>query len=99
VFAPFMMLPSIARRCATQHVPVIIESEDYEAVVNEAQRTLERAGFSLRRYPASWMMRLPTRILTALAGGAVKNLVAQRLAVLRSRDLEITLHPSDLVIS
>jgi hypothetical protein len=99
VFAPFMMLPSMLRRWTTQHVPVIVQPSDYLPVVEEAEKVLDEAGFDLNRAQASWMMRYPTKVLTTLAGGAVKNVVADELAVLKGKDLQVTLHPSDLVIS
>lgn len=98
-FAPFMMLPTILRRWTTQHVAVIVESKDYLNIVAEVEKLLAETGFELKRHSASWMMRFPTKVLTVLAGGAVKNQVADQLAVLKGRSLEVTLHPSDLVIS
>ena len=44
-------------------------------------------------------MRQPTKVLTTLAGGAVDDLVADRLTELRSDRLEVLLHPSDLVVN
>ena len=45
------------------------------------------------------MLRLPTKVLTTLAGGAIDDLVADQLTELRSKRLEVLLHPSDMVIS
>jgi hypothetical protein len=99
VLAPVVRLRTLARRWTTQHVPILVDADDYEEVVGEIGRTLDKAGWPTRREPASWMLRLPTRALTLLAGGYLSNLVAERLAALRGPKLEVILHPADLVIS
>jgi hypothetical protein len=99
VLAPVVRLHTLARRWTTQHVPIVVDADDYEEVVREIGRTLDEAGWPTRREPASWMLRLPTRALTLLAGGYLSNLVAERLATLRGPRLEVILHPADLVIS
>ncbi|MFN3653479.1 MAG: hypothetical protein ACK47B_28195 [Armatimonadota bacterium] len=99
LFAPLLKLPALARRWETQHVPVVVDSDQYCSTLEQVERALEETGWQLRRGPASWMLRLPTRVLTALAGGAIENMVARQLTTLRSDNLEVTLHPSDLVVS
>jgi hypothetical protein len=99
VFAPILKLQTIGRRWTSQHVPMLVESEHYDAVVEHVQRALATAGWKTERHPASWMLRLPTRVLTWLAGGSIDTLVAERLATLRSAVIEVVLHPSDLVVS
>ena len=99
IFAPLMRLPMMVKRWKTQHVPMVVEPNDYLAVVGEIERALGSSGWSTTRHQASWMMRFPTKILSAVAGGTIQNLVADRLTALRARDLEVMLHPSDLVIS
>jgi hypothetical protein len=98
VFAPIMKLRALVKRWSSAHVPLLIEAEDYDAVVGELRDQLREAGWETERVPATWMLRLPTRVLTALAGGAADDLVAKELATLRSPQLEVTLHPADLVI-
>src|SRR6185503_17240126 len=68
-------------------------------VVAQVETALDQGGFEVERHPASWMLRLPTKVLTTLAGGAVDDLVAEQLTELRTDRLEVLLHPSDLVIS
>jgi hypothetical protein len=99
VFAPIMKLRTLLRRWTSQHVPMLVEADDYEAVVTRVQEALARAGWKTERQPASWMLRAPTRILTTLAGGSIENLVAERLTTLRAPTLEVILHPADLVVS
>ena len=89
---------TLARRWSGQHVPMVVDADDYEAVVAEMAQTLRQGGWAVTRQPASWLLRAPTRVLTTLAGGSLENLVAKRLTTLRSDRLEVTLHPSDLVL-
>lgn len=99
LFAPILKLRALLKRWTTQHVPIVVESQEYRAVVDQIQQTLATGGWEVERRPASWMLRLPTRVMTWLAGGAVSNLVADELTTLRSERLEVALHPADLVIS
>jgi hypothetical protein len=99
IFTPINKLIAILRRWETQHVPVIVEPADYAGFIDEMEQALEMNGQPVERRPASIFLRIPTRLVTALAGGTLTNLVSEQLTTLRSRDLEIMLHPSDLVIS
>jgi hypothetical protein len=97
-FAPILKVRTLARRWTGQHVPMLVEAQDYLAVVDELQAALKDGGWETERQPASWLLRAPTRVLTALSGGSMENLVAEQLTTLRAPRLEAMLHPSDLVI-
>lgn len=99
IFAPVMKLRTAVRRWTTEHVPVIVDPEDYPAFVDQMQSMLRTAGWPTERRPASWMVRLPTRVLTLFAGKSVGNLIADQLTTLESPRLEVTLHPSDLILA
>ena len=99
VFAPILKVRALFKRWTSAHVPVIIESDDYAQVVDAAQRALAAGGIETQRQRASFLLRAPTKVLTFFAGGAVTGLVAGELTTLRSADIEIVLHPSDLVIN
>jgi hypothetical protein len=99
IFAPIMKVRNLARRWTSEHVPVVIEAADYPAVVADVQNALRAGGVATERTRASIMLRLPTKILTLLAGGAVTTMVADELTVLKSKTIEVLTHPSDLVIS
>jgi len=98
IFAPLMQVRNMLRRWTSVHIPMIVESPNYLAVVDSIQRTLERNGVKTGPTQSSLMLRLPTKFLALLAGGAVHGLVADNLTTLVSPELEIMLHPSDLVI-
>ena len=97
VLAPIMKVRNVLRRWTAQHVPVIVEPEDCLEVVGDLQAALERGGITARRERASWMLRVPTRILTAFAGRS--DLVAEDLTRLVNGGVEVLIHPADLVIS
>ena len=99
VLAPVMKLQTLMRRWASQHIPVVVRSEDYDDVLEQVQRVLAAGGWRTDRRPASWMVRLPTRVLTLLAGRTLDAYVAQQLTTLRGERFEAVLHPSDLVLS
>src|ERR1051325_8404297 len=99
VFAPILKVRDLARRWTTQHVPVIVEAEDYPSVVDDLQHALESGGIKTARGRPSWMLRMPTRLLAFFAGSAVGELVAANLTRLYAPNVEVLLHPSDMVIS
>ncbi|GAB4465911.1 MAG: hypothetical protein OHK0029_36870 [Armatimonadaceae bacterium] len=99
VLAPFLMIPRIIKRWKTEHVPVLVEADEYDAVVEEIDTVMASAGWQTERHPANWMIRVPTQILTRLAGDVVDNYVAENLTTLNADEIEVTLHPADLVIS
>ncbi len=99
VFAPFLKVRNVLKRWTSEHIPVIIEGSKYLNVVDEVEKALRSSGTEVTREPASWMLRLPTRILSFFAGSAVQNLVADQLTNLKAKDLEVLVHPSDIVVS
>ena len=99
VFAPIMKLRTLSRRWTTQHIPVIVESKDYEPVLDHLQQVLSDRGWRTERRRASWMVRVPTRVLTLLGGRTLDDYVARELATLESERFELILHPSDLVVN
>ena len=99
VFAPIIKIRALAKRWTSEHVPVMVKSQDYLDIVGSVQRALHAGGLSTERRRASWMLRIPTKILTVFAGGAVENLVAEQMTTLRGDAIEVVLHPSDLIIN
>jgi hypothetical protein len=99
VFAPIIKVRNMVRRWTSEHVPVIIEPADYRAVVDAMQKALGDGGIATTRHQASAMLRLPTKILTTFAGGAITNLVADEMTQLEGDGLQVLAHPSDIVIS
>jgi hypothetical protein len=99
VFAPVLKARNIVRRWTDRHIPVIVDSRDYERVVEDVQAALQTGGVATERRAASWMLRVPTAVLTWFAKDQSQVLEPHRLVNLVSPNLEVLLHPSDLVIS
>jgi hypothetical protein len=99
VFAPIMRLRAVVKRWTTEHLPIMVEEAGYMEIVGDIEKALSNAGIKVERQPASWMLRLPLKVLTALAGKGTGNLVADNLTMLKRHDLEIILHPSDLAVT
>jgi hypothetical protein len=99
VFAPIRKVRDLVRRWTSQHVAVIVEANDYLEVVGDLQQALARGGIETRREQASWMLRLPTKVLMFFAGGSIEKLVADQLTNLKADKVEVLLHPADMVIS
>jgi hypothetical protein len=99
VFAPIMKVRNLFRRWTTEHVPVVVEAEDYERVVNEVRTALRSGGLESAPERAPWMLRFPTAILTWFAGRSLGGATDVPLQRLVSERVEVLLHPSDMVIS
>src|SRR5260370_26499521 len=89
----------LARRWETQHVPMLVKPDDYLSVVEEVQAALRAGGIPTTRATATWMLRLPTKFLSLFARDAMATVAADNLTRLVAPEVEILLHPSDLVIS
>lgn len=99
VFAPVMRLRAVVKRWTTEHLPIIVEEDRYMEIVRDIEKALDNADIQVNRQQASWMLRLPLKVLTALAGKGSGNLVADNLTMLKAPQLEIILHPSDLAVT
>jgi len=99
VLAPVMKVRTILKRWTSEHVPVVVEDQDYVEVLGDVQQALERGGLPTRREQASWMLRMPTMLLNKIGGSSAERLVADELSVLKSDKIEVLLHPSDMIIS
>jgi hypothetical protein len=99
VFAPILKARNILRRWTDRHIPVIVESRNYERVVDDVQAALLAGGVATERRSVSWLLRAPTAVLKSFAKDQTTVLEPHRLVKLVSPGLEVLLHPSDLVIS
>jgi len=99
VVAPLMHLRNLLRRWTTNHFPVIVQTADYPEVVADIERGFESMGMRLQRGSTNVLLRIPTMMLTAFVGSAFDRLVARELSTLIADDLEIVVHPFDLVVS
>jgi hypothetical protein len=99
IVAPLLKARAVFRRWTTTHIPIVVEPRNYEETVLQMHRVLCEQGLETVRRPATWLLRGPTKLLTVFAGARVERMVANQLAVLRGADVELILHPADLVLS
>ncbi|HEY3072623.1 MAG TPA: hypothetical protein VGJ46_07370 [Candidatus Limnocylindrales bacterium] len=90
---------SLARRWKDAHVPIVVKPNGYEKVVSDLEDALDGAGLDVSRRPASRALTVPARVLAAVAGTGVRGLVPDRLTMLVGRDLEVTVHLSDVAVA
>jgi hypothetical protein len=96
--APVLKAQDVLRRWISRHIPVVIEGKDYREVVRQVQSVLRQSGLETSPERASWLLRLPTRVITFFAGGWIEDLVSEELTVFKSPKIEVLVHPSDLVV-
>ncbi len=81
------------------HVPIVVKPRGYDKVVRDLGDALDSAGLPSKAGDAPWVLTLPARLLTAVAGGNVRKLRPDRLIELSSPNLRIGVYPSDIAIS
>jgi hypothetical protein len=80
-------------------VPIVVKPNGYEKLVSDLEDALDGAGLDVSRRPASRALTVPARVLAAVAGTGVRGLVPDRLTMLVGRDLEVTVHLSDVAVA
>jgi hypothetical protein len=95
---PVLKLRDVIRGWTSNHIPVVVQANDYFSVLDDVRKALGGGGIEAVRRRADWMLRVPTKVFTLFAGSGMDDLVAAELSVLRGEDLEVLLHPCDLVI-
>jgi hypothetical protein len=99
VVAPIRKLRTILKRWEDAHIAMVVQPGGYQRVAADIERTLDAAGLQIERARAPVVLEIPSKVLAAVGGESVRRLVPDRLIVLRNRQLEVTLHPSDVVIT
>ncbi|HEX5828342.1 MAG TPA: hypothetical protein VFY23_12535 [Candidatus Limnocylindrales bacterium] len=89
---------SIVKRWEDAHIPVIVKPGGYDAVLDQLEDVLDRAGLAVDRAPAPRVLSAPPKMLDAVAGRSLGGLVPDRLMLLRSNALEVLVYPSDVAI-
>jgi hypothetical protein len=92
-------LRSLAHRWTDAHIPVIVKPGGYDAVLNDLIAGLRRADLDVDATDAGILLSGPPKLLDLIAGQGLGDLVPDRLMILRGRDLEVLVYPSDLAIS
>lgn len=81
------------------HVPIVVKPGGYQQMVADLQDALARADLAATAVDAPWVLTMPARLLTGVAGGNVRKLRPDRLIELKRRGLRIGVYPSDIAIS
>jgi hypothetical protein len=90
---------SLARRWQDAHVPIVLKPGGYDGLVAEVVDGLAAWGLPVTVAPAPRALAVPARILAAVGGAGVRELVPQRLLALRGPNLRVLVYPSDIAIS
>ena len=99
VVAPIFKLRTIIKRWDDAHIPIVIKPDQYDRVASDLEAAVDGAGLELSRARAPRVLEAPSRLLAAVGGESVRRLVPERIVMLRARDLELTIHPSDVAIA
>ncbi|HTE66403.1 MAG TPA: hypothetical protein VK736_09100 [Candidatus Binatia bacterium] len=99
VVAPIRKVRSLVKRWEDAHIPMIVHPGGYERVADDLEAALDAAGLHVERDPAPWILETPSKLLALAGGPSVRSLVPDRLLVLRSPTLEVTIHPTDVAIA
>src|SRR4051794_38850579 len=89
---------SISKRWEDAHVPVIVKPGGYDAVLDQLEDVLDKAGLALDRQPAPRVLSIPPKLLDKVAGRSLGGLVPDRLMLLQSAALEVLVYPSDVAV-
>jgi hypothetical protein len=90
---------SRARRWTDAHVPIVVKPGGYDKMVRDLGDALDQSGLEVSRRAAPRVLSAPGKLLAAVAGGSARGLVPRRMWVLMRPDLEVTLHPSDILVA
>ncbi len=98
VTVPMMKIASAWRRWTDQHVYVQPRPSRYQNVLHELGEACVAAGIVPEVADVPTSMALSTKVIRALARGAVAPLVEEDPKMLRAKDLEVYLYPADLLL-
>lgn len=80
------------------HIPMIVKAGRYDAVVADLESALHEADLDVVRKPASGWFEIPPRLLAAVGGKAVKDLIPTELVGFETDELQIIVYPSDVAL-
>lgn len=102
----FLSIVGIARKIrskrhgwADDHVPIVVKRDVYDRLVDDLRSALTSSGIPVATEDAPWVLTMPARLLTSVAGPNVRKLRPDRLVNLVTPELRIGVYPSDIAIS
>jgi hypothetical protein len=81
------------------HVPIVVKPGRYDQLVDDLKRALDSADLPVTVREAPWVLTLPARLLTSVAGDNVRKLRPDRLIELIGPSMRVGVYPSDIAIS
>ena len=81
------------------HVPIVVKPGGYDKLVVDLQDAVVSADLPVAAQDAPWVLTLPARLLTSVAGDNVRKLRPDRLIELTGSTMRIGVYPSDIAIS
>jgi len=81
------------------HVAIVVKPGQYDQLVVDVEKALAGADLRVTADEAPWVLTVPARILTRVAGSNVRSLRPDRLIALTGANLNVGIYPSDIAIS
>jgi hypothetical protein len=81
------------------HIPIVVKPGRYDQLVDDLKHALDSADLPVTARDAPWVLTLPARLLTSVAGDNVRKLRPDRLVELIGPTTRIGVYPSDIAIS
>ena len=98
ITVPVLRVVSILRGRKDEHVPCILQDQEYEVVSEHIEKILTAAKVDVKRSAPSWWLAAPSKVLRKLGGKALRGFMPDRLAYWKGEHLELAFYPSDILI-
>ena len=98
VTVPALRIVSILRGWADEHVPLITEGDEYAGAAARVEDRIQANELEARRSAIPWWMSVPSGILRATGGAAIRGFMPEELAYWSGPNLQVALYPSDILV-
>lgn len=98
VAVPFLKIAAFVRGRIDVHVPLVSDASTYHEAAALVLASLRDHGILVSSARPPFWIRWPNTILRAMGGALLRANVPERLHYFRNHDLQVTLHPSDLLL-
>jgi hypothetical protein len=98
VTSPVRRLITFARRWEEEHLPLLLENEDYLSVAEQLRVTLFEAGLRVRSGQPPWLLTAPSRVVRGLGGRTLRDRMPENLQFFKSADLELVVQPNGVTL-
>lgn len=98
VTVPVLRLLSALRGRKDEHVPCILQGQEYDLVAEHIAKILRAAKVDVQRSAPSWWLAGPSNVLRKLGGKSLRGFMPARLAYWKGPHVELAFYPSDILI-